>query len=818
MSDGGRELGVGELRRCVDPARLHFATTADVRPLIGTIGQPRALDAIDFGLAVVSPGFNLFVAGDPGSGRLTTVLDTLDIRAATMPPPPDWVYVHNFDDPDRPRAIRLNAASGARLADEMAGFIRSVESEVPRAFESEEYDRRRREIVSELAHRRAQLEQQLQATAEQHGFAMQQTPVGIATIPLVAGKPVTREEFEQLPGEERERVARVSLELEERVGSFVHQLRELEKEQVERVQSLDREVALFILEPLLRELEDAHRGEEPVLSYLGQVREHLLAHVPELHDGAEEQGLLPMLSKRPDDHARFRVNVLVTNDPTDGAPVVVERNPTYYNLVGRVQYRSAFGSMTTDFREIRAGALHRANGGYLVLEAMDVLRHPFAWDALKQALRGREIRIENLGEELSAVPSASLRPEPIPLDVKVVLLGSTRLYQLLYSLDEDFHELFKVKTPFSPELDWSAEHERNYAAFVSRCVRDGGLLHFDRAAVAQVIEHGGRLRESQRKLSARLQEVADLVAEASFRAEQASHPLVTAADVELAVRKREYRANLLEERVRELIREKTIAIETRGRRVGQLNGLSVLETGDHSFGVPARVTARVSIGRGTVASIEREIELSGPIHSKGVLTLAGYLAATYGHERPLALAATLTFEQSYDEVEGDSASSTELYALLSALSGLPLDQGIAATGSVDQNGHVQAVGGVTRKVEGFFATCKASGLTGRQGVVIPSANVRNLMLDREVVAAVGEGRFHVWAVKSVDEGIALLTGRDAGRRGRGGRFPAVSVHGLVDARLANFADRLHEASAAGPAGNGVVADRVGAAGPRARST
>jgi len=784
------ELRPERLRRRVDPGRLRFASTAEVEPLIGTVGQQRALDAIDFGLAVSSRGFNLFVAGEPGSGRLTTVLDTLAARAAAMPAPADWVYVHNFASPDRPRAISLPAGSGARLAQAMGGLVEALEREIPRAFESEEYERRRRELAGELAARRAVLEQELDAYAREHGFAVQQTLAGVVSVPLVDGKPLSREEFERLPEDERQRITRGSVELEERVAGFLHQLRALQKEQAERVQSLDRDIALFAVGPLFRELEDAYREQPAVLGFLAEVKEDVLAHVPELRNGAEPELPLGLLGGRRHELAQYRVNVLVENAARGGAPVVVERNPTYYNLAGRVQYRAAFGAMVTDFREIKSGALHRANGGFLVLEALDVLRHPFAWDALKRALRGQEVRIENLGEELSALPSASLRPEPIPLDVKVVLLGSTQLFHLLYALDEDFRELFKVKAHFSPELEWTSDHERNYAAFVSRCVRDGDLLDFDRAAVGRVIEHGGRLRESQRKLSARLGEIADLVAEASFRARQAGRELVTAEDVTFAVRKREYRANLLEERIRELIADGTIAIETSGERVGQVNGLSVLELGDYSFGIPSRVSARVAVGRGKVASIEREIELSGPIHSKGVLILSGYLAATYGQERPLALAASLTFEQSYDEVEGDSASSTELYALLSALADLPLDQGIAVTGSVDQAGRVQAVGGVTRKVEGYFATCKAKGLTGSQGVVVPAANVRNLMLDDEVVEAVRAGRFHIWAVRTVDEGIALLTGRPAGRRATDGRYPPGSVHGLVAARLAEYAERL----------------------------
>ena len=786
-----RELRPEQLRRRVDAGRLPFRSTAEVAPLIGTIGQPRALDALEYGLAVGTRGFNVFVAGLPGSGRQTTVLDYLRALAPARTAPSDWVYVNDFGDSDQPNAIRLPAGRGAELATAMDEFVESARREIPRAFESEEYDRRQRETVAEAAAQRESAEEELTRFAAERSIALKTTLLGVASVPIVEGKPLTREHFEQLSEEQRAEITAASGEVEREAAAYIRQVHVLEREAQRRVRELEREVALFATEPLFRELEERYGDQPEVLAYLEDVKADVVRNLADFRDG-EESPLLAGLGQRARDFARYRVNVLVDNGGAEGAPIVVERNPTYYNLLGRTEYRATFGTMVTDFREIKAGALHRANGGFLVLEVLDVLRQPFAWDALKRALRSAEVRIETLGEQFAAFPSATLGPEPIPLEVKVVLLGSPLLYHLLYQLDEDFRELFKVKADFSPELDWSAEHHRNYAAFVSRWVHENGLRHLDRAAVARLIEYGGRLRESQRKLSARLLEISDVVSEASFWAEKEGHELVEEVDVELAIRKREYRSNLLEERVRELIDSGTIVIATKGERVGQVNGLSILDLGDHAFGRPTRVTARVSLGRGGVASIEREIELSGPIHSKGFMILSGYLAATYAQEWPLAVSATLTFEQAYDEIEGDSASSTELYALLSALSGLPLAQGIAVTGSVDQHGHVQAVGGVNRKVEGFYATCKSQGLTGDQGVIVPAANVKNLMLDQEVVQSVREGRFHVWAVRTIDEGIELLTGRRAGRRRADGSFPPQSVHGLVAARLADYAERLRE--------------------------
>jgi lon-related putative ATP-dependent protease len=770
------------LRHRADPSQLAFETTEDVEPLVGTIGQPRALDAIDFGLEIETVGYNVFVAGQPGSGRTSTVRDYLQRFSARRPPAADWVYVHSFRDADRPNAITLPAGRGSELQRDMDEFVRAAKREVGRAFESEHYDRRQREVLTGVQRRRDALVEELKTFAADRSFALELTPAGVATSPLVAGKPITREDFAGLPAAEQERVTKASEQIQEETVGFLRRLHQLEKEAQDEIRRLEREVAGFATERLFHELREKYTESGEVLAYLDQVEADVLEHVDDLRE-QEDGGLPVVLSalRRPADLTRYRVNVLVDNGGEQGAPVVVETNPTYYNLAGRIEYRAAFGSMVTDFSELKAGALHRANGGFLLLDALPLLQHPFSWDALKRALRDRQVRIENLGQEYSSAPAATLRPEAIPLDVKVVLIGSPLIYHLLYALDEDFRELFKVKADFAPDMEWSDEHFESYAAFVSRWVREAGLRHFDREAVARLIEHGARLREDQRRLSTRFLDISDIVSEASFWAGKAGHEIVTGENVQTAIAKREYRSNLLEERIGELIRDGTIRIDTEGKAVGQINGLSILSLGDYEFGKPSRVTARSSLGRGRVLSIEREIELSGPIHSKGFLILSGYLAGRYAQEAPLALGATITFEQSYDEVEGDSASSTELYALLSELSGLPLEQGIAVTGSVDQHGDVQAVGGVTRKVEGFYVTCKAKGLTGEQGVIVPATNVHNLMLQEEVVESVRAGRFRVWAVRTIDEGLELLTGR-----------PAPDVHALVEERLRAYAERTRE--------------------------
>jgi predicted ATP-dependent protease len=784
------------LRRSITLTRLP-ATTADIPPLEGTIGQPRALDALAFGLEIRTPGYHIFVAGPAGSGREHTVQEVLQRLAPTLPTPSDWVYVYNFAQPDRPNAIRLPPGLGHAFAADLDGLLQAARREIPRAFESEDYARQRREALSELARRREALFDELQAFAHDQGFALEMSPSGILTVPIKEGQPLSPEEFQQLPAEQQQAIEHRLPDVQERIAATLRQGRQLQKEASERVQQLDRDVARFTLGPHLDELRADYNEYPEVLSYLEQVQLDLPEHLDDFRGGDGEGGPPDALSQLPGRRkeeylARYRVNVFVDNANLQGAPIIIERNPTYYNLAGRIDYRATFGALVTDFQQIKPGALHRANGGFLVLHVLDVLRAPLAWEMLKRALRCGEVTIENLGEQYSALPTEQLRPEPIPLDVKVILLGPPELYALLYQADPDFQELFKVKADFAPEMDWNDEHIDHYMAFISRRVREEGLRHFNRAALGRIIEEGARLREDQRKLSTRLRDVADIVSEANYWAGKASHALVQASDVEQAIARRKYRSNLIEERLQELIANNTLLIATVGARVAQINGMAVIDVGGYAFGKPSRITARVSPGRGSVQSIEREIELSGPIHSKGFLILSGYLAGQYSQQYPLALNATLTFEQSYDEIEGDSASSTELYVLLSALADLPLAQGIAVTGSVNQKGEIQAVGGVNAKIEGFFAVCKAKGLTGEQGIIIPAANVPNLMLDEEVIEAVRNRQFHVWAVHTSDEGIELLTGCPAGERGADGQYPPGTVHRLVEDRLRDYAERLRD--------------------------
>jgi lon-related putative ATP-dependent protease len=782
-----------QLRRRLDAASLPFRSTEEVAPLTATLGQERALEALRFGVGVDSQGYNLFVTGLSGSGRTFTVRSFLDRTAASRPAPDDWVHVHNFEHADSPKALNLPAGRGRELAADMDAFIGQARQQITHAFETERYAERRRELAAEITMRRDPLLEGLGKFSKERGFAIEATRNGMIAVPMKVDRPMTPEEIRGLPETDQQDLERRGIEVQNQVATTFRHLSQLEREGAEMLIKLDREIARFAIEPLLHGLREKYAAQPEVLTHLDRIGEDVPNHLPDFRQAGPETGgaepASPLEAAFATDHTnRYRINVIVDNTGLTGAPVTVETNPTYYNLVGRIEYRATFGTMTTDFRQIKAGALHRANGGFLILEAADVLRSPFAWPALMRALSTRQVRIENLGDQYSALPTGSLSPAPIPLQIKVVLLGTPLLYQLLHQLDDQFREMFKVRVDFAPEVEWSDDSVGALAAFISRWVGERGLRHFDAGAVARVVEETARWRDDQHKVSTRMRDIADLVTEASYWAGHNAHPIVQAEDVGLAVAQKEHRSSLTEERIRELIDQGTIRVETAGTRVGQLNGLSVIELGDHHFGVPSRVSAAVAMGRGTLDSIERETELGGPIHNKGFLIVSGYLAGKYAQERPLALRATLTFEQSYDGVEGDSASSTELYALLSALADAPLKQNMAVTGSVDQHGNVQAVGGVTDKIEGFFKVCRARGLSGEQGVIIPATNVRNLMLGEEVVQAVRDGKFSIWAVDSVDQGIEILTGVPAGDHAPDGTYPEGSIHSRVAKKLQGYAD------------------------------
>ena len=787
------ELPVERLRRESDPSLLRCETTEEMAPLEEIVGQERAVRALKFGLEIKERGFNIYVAGLPGSGRTTAVKDFLEEMAKGKPVPPDWCYVNNFSDPFVPRAIKLPPGRGKEFQRDMKNAIDDVRSVLPKAFESEDYATKREAATRAVEEERKGLLARLNERAQQEGFVLQSTPIGVLIIPVVKGRPLSDQEIMALPEKIRDEIEKKREKLRAELRSAMRQLRGLEKKINEEVQKLNREVAIFAIGHLVDGLTEKYEKFPDVKTYLEDVRNDILENLAQFIKEPKAPPIpfpVPWLKELP--FRKYEVNVIVDNSPLQGGPVVTELNPTHQNLFGRIEKEAQFGVLTTDFTMIRGGSLHRANGGYLVLPTEELLRNLFSYESLKRAVMNACITIEEPGERMGFITTKGLRPTPIPLDVKVVLIGNPLLYHQLYLLDMDFKELFKVKADFDTTMERTDENERKYAAFVCTLCRKEKLRHLDASGVARIVEYGSRLAQDQQKLSTKFGEVADIIREANFYAMGENSEYVTADHVKKAIEEKVYRSNLIQEKIREMIERNILLIDTDGKAVGQVNGLSVMSLGDFSFGAPSRVTASIGLGREGIIDIQREAKMAGPIHTKGVMILSGYLAEKYAQDKPLSLSTRLVFEQSYGMVEGDSASSTELYAILSALSGIPIKQSIAVTGSVNQKGEVQAIGGVNEKIEGFFEVCKAKGLTGEQGVLIPESNVQNLMLKEEVVEAVREGKFHIYPVKTIDQGIEVLKGVKAGPRRPDGTFEEGTVNYKVDKNLKAMAEKLRE--------------------------
>lgn len=785
-----------KLRRVFDPAELDFRSTEELSNLDEVIGQERAVRAVSFGIDIESPGYNMYALGPVGTGKTTMIKKFLQRKAEDQPVPDDWLYVNNFDDPDKPKALRLPASKGCKFEKDMQQLVEDMETDVPQAFESDEYDTEQERIQEELQEKRQELFQELEEKAKQKDFTLLQTPAGIVLAPVVQGEVLKPDQFSQLDENTRQEIEQKQEELQEEFRDTMRKVRQIQQEAKERIRELDRQVVGFAVEHLLEALRDKYSEFEEIIEFLDAVRKDILDNVQAFKRAKqmeEAQQQMPILLARRGQQVSFdkyRVNLIVDNCETEGAPVILESNPTYQNLIGRIEHQAQFGALVTNFIMIKGGALHRANGGYLMVEARDVLLKPLAWEALKRALKDQEVKIESMREYYGAISTRTLDPEPIPLDIKVVVVGDPQIYYLLYQLDEDFQELFKVKADFAIQTDWDLETINKYARFIGTICREENLMHFDPSGVSKVVERSARMVSDQKKLATKFGEIVDLVRESNYWARKNDHNLVQAGDVEKAIQEKIYRSNRIEERIQEMIDEETILIDTEGETEGQVNGISVLMLGDYAFGKPSRITTRTHVGNSGVVNIERETELGGRIHNKGVMILTGYLGGKYANEVPLALSAHITFEQSYSEVEGDSASSAELYALLSSLSGYPIRQDLAVTGSVNQKGQIQAIGGVNEKIEGFFDVCRIKGLTGEQGVMIPKSNVQHLMLREDIIEAAKEGKFHIYPISTIDEGIALLTGKDAGERQPDMTYPEGTVNWAVQERLNNLAEKV----------------------------
>ncbi len=785
-----------KLRWNCDPELLGFETTGELPDFNDAIGQKRALRSIEFGLGVDAPGFNLYISGETGTGRTTTIASILSKRAKNEPKPHDWVYVNNFKDNDSAISLDLPAGMGSELATDMKELIEAFRKDIPKALESSEYESRRTELLESYQAATNNLFQELEKASEKIGFALQRTVSGLVIVPQKSGRNYTQEEYDALNDKRRQKLEKQGKELTERLNEVLRQVREQEKATKEALSLADRELGMSCLGHRLDPLREKYADLEKVLAYLESVQEDILNTLDDFKPQSPQPQIPGIkLPRQEPTFDRYQVNVLVDNKDTEGAPVVFESNPTYNNLFGRIEHVMQYGGVAvTDFSMIRAGALHKANGGYLIIDAREVLINPFVWDSLKRCIRNNEIRIEDVLEQYRFMTMVSLKPEPVQMRSKIVLIGTPWIYYLLFHLDPDYRKFFKVKAEFDSRVARTPEIMHDYSLFVASHCRTEGLLPFHKSGVAALLEHTARMADDQNKLSSQFMEIADFIREVSFWASRNGRTVIVGDDVRAAEEESLYRVNRIEERMQELYEDGTIMVDTSGSVIGQINGLSVIGLGDHTFGRPTRITASVYTGQAGMVNIEREVKLSGPIHDKGVLILTGYLGATFATERPLSLSASICFEQSYDGIEGDSASSTELYALLSSLSGIPIKQGIAVTGSVNQRGFVQPIGGVNHKIEGFFAVCRAQGLTGEQGVMIPKTNERHLMLHEDVLKAVSSGQFHIWSIETIEQGVEILTGIKAGSRAKNGKFTKGSVFQLADERLRLMAERLKEQS------------------------
>jgi len=788
-----KKLAHTDLRKQCDPAVFPFKTTEDYDFEYEPLHQERGVGSIDFGLNVKAEGYNIFVCGAAGTGRNTQVKKAVYEIAAQEETPSDWVYVYNFIHEDEPVAISLPAGMGKAFRKEMKELIEELKLDIPKAFESEDYEKRKHDLLRDYKRKRDKTLQKVEDKAYKEGFVLKQTATGVILVPRVEERPMNSDEYEKLSDGEKEKIEKKKNELHVKIEQVLSEVRSMERTAKGDIKNLEKEVANFCVKRIINELRNKYRQSEDIMRHLNLVQEDILSNIDNFKQ-EEESSPAPILGMRQPDKSnafkKYEVNLLVDHSFSEGAPVIIEPNPTYYNLLGRIEYTAHFGSMTTDFTMITPGSLHKANGGYLILQSFDVLSAFMAWETIKRVIRNHEVKVEDINEQFRLITTTSLKPKPIPCEIKFIMIGPPWLYQLLYKYDEHFRKMFKVKSDFDIEMDRDPEKIKKYAAFVKvRCDAEE-LRHLDRNAVSRIVEYGSRIRENKDKLSARFVDIADILREANYWAGRDHATYVQGKHVERAIQEKIYRSNLIEEKISELISEGTIMIDLDGKKVGQINGLAVYDIGEYMFGKPSRITVKTYMGKSGVVDIERQVKMGGKIHSKGVLILSGFLGERFAQDMTLNLNASICFEQSYSGVDGDSASSTEAYCLMSSLSDVPLKQGIAVTGSMNQHGMIQPVGGINEKVEGFYHVCKIRGLDGSHGVIIPEQNVRNLMLKEEVVNAVKAGKFNIWSVSTVDEGIEILTGKKAGKRNSKGRYAGGTINYLVSAKLRKYAENI----------------------------
>ena len=787
------ELNYTQLNNREDINKFSFKTTDDIEPFKGIIGQERAVKAFEFGLNVKMKGYNIYVSGPSGSGKTTYAKLSAKEKAKNEAVPYDWCYVYNFDDPRSPLSLRFEPGIGRQFRDDMNELVSFFKTELTKAFTSEDYDKEKSDLSRTYDDKRDELIKKLDSVASENSFALKTSNSGIIFQPIIDNVLITEENYDSLDEDVKNGINERLESMQDVVNSIMRDIKNIDKEYRQKMDDLDYKIGMFAIGHYVSALQEKYQYSERVIKYLESVQEDVLENIDQFSEQEPDEedpvaALLPKLGGTKNDDAtlKYRVNLIVDNSKTEGAPVIVDYNPTYYNLVGEVEYDNEYGNLTTDFMKIKPGLMHRANGGYLIIQAQDLLSNVQAWEALRRIIKTKEITIENLRDQIGAIAVTTLKPEPIPSDVKVILVGGAYYYELLRGYDEDFSKLFKIRADFDYEMDRNDENIFKIAGFISKFCDNEKTLPFDSSAVASVIEYSSRSVESQKKLSTRFNLIAEILAESATWAQLDNAEIVTAEYVKKAEEEKAYRLSMYQKKMNELLDNNTIMIATDGYCVGKINGLAVLDMGDYSFGSPTRITATTYMGKSGIVNIEKEAEMSGPTHNKGVQIITGYLGRMYAQKMPLSLSCRIAFEQNYNGIDGDSASSTELYCILSSLSEIPVNQSLAVTGSVNQCGEIQAIGGVTHKIEGYFDLCSRRGLTGKQGVVIPESNVNDLVLKDDVIEAVKNGMFHIYSISTIDEGIELLLGTEAGIMDENGDYPTESVHGRVMAKLKKF--------------------------------
>ncbi len=786
-----KELHYQDLNNKCNIDSLPFSNTSKLGLYEGIIGQERAARAMKFGLQMKMRGYNIYMSGPTGTGKTSFARQLVNEVATSQSIPDDWCYIYNFNKPNQPMAVNLPAGTGKTFQKDMESFVKIIKQEIVNAFDNDQYEKEKSEILERYENTKVELLAKLSEDAEKHGFKVNTGSTGIYFLPIIEGKTISEEDFDKLDEEVKDQINEKTNILQQDTLEIIRKLKSNDKETRQRVSEWEKKIALLALGVQINDLKEKYSKFDMIQDYLEKVQQDILNNLDDFKEEevSEEQPqfIIPWMQKEETPIYKYKVNLLVDNSNLKGAPVIVDFNPTYPNLIGKIEYENEFGSVSTDYTKIKPGLFHLANGGYMILQAKEVLSNPQAYEAINRVLKTKKITIENMKDQTGVVAVPALKPQSIPVDIKVILVGSTSIYQLLYEYEEDFRKFFKVKADFDEEMERSDENILKLASFIGGFCNKEKTLHFDKTGVAKVVEYASWLVEDQQKLSTRFNDIVEILCEACMWAQSDGVKNVKAKHVKQAINEKAARCDRLDKKLLDMLDEGTLMVDTSGKQIGQINGLTVMDMGDYAFGKPARITASTYIGGNGIVNIEREVELSGTSHSKGVLILSGYIGQKYAQDLPLSLSASLCFEQMYGGIDGDSASSAELYAILSSLSEVPIKQSIAVTGSVNQKGEIQPVGGVTHKIEGFFELCKLRGLKGDQGVIIPYQNTKNLVLNDEVVEAVRKKLFHIYPVKTIDEGIELLTDMEAGERGVDGRYKKSTINYLVSQKLEKFA-------------------------------